>query len=141
MVGRKVVLYYAWSRPGEVEAPPEVIKNRFPTLFESRRMLYPGFEAFSDPARFSDTIIMVNRRDSLRPEANVRVRCLVWREICRTQMETRSSAVTPNHIRHIFKSLETRDGTAFFARVADDVDWTVMGAAQGLGVLEMNSVS
>ena len=36
MVGRKVVVYYAWSRPGEVEAPLEVIENRFPTLFESR---------------------------------------------------------------------------------------------------------
>ena len=47
MVGRKVVVYYAWSRPGEVEAPLEVIENRFPTLFESRRMLYPRFEALS----------------------------------------------------------------------------------------------
>ncbi len=36
MVGRTVVVYYAWSRPGEVEAPLEVIENRFPTLFESR---------------------------------------------------------------------------------------------------------
>jgi hypothetical protein len=36
MVGRKVVVYYAWRRPGEVEAPLEVIENRFPTLFESR---------------------------------------------------------------------------------------------------------
>ena len=54
MVGRKVVVYYAWSRPGEVEAPLEVIENRFPTLFESRRMLYPRFEALSDPARTSD---------------------------------------------------------------------------------------
>ena len=56
MVGRKVVVYYAWSRPGEVEAPLEVIENRFPTLFESRRMLYPRFEAFSDPARFDQSI-------------------------------------------------------------------------------------
>jgi hypothetical protein len=56
MVGRKVVLYYAWSRPGEVEAPLEVIENRWPTLFESRRMLYPRFEAFSDSARFDQRI-------------------------------------------------------------------------------------
>jgi hypothetical protein len=38
MAGRKVVVYYAWSRPGEIEAPLGVIENRFPTLFESRRM-------------------------------------------------------------------------------------------------------
>ena len=56
MVGRKVVVYYAWSRPEEVEAPLEVIENRYPTLFESRRMLYPRFEAFSDPARFDQSI-------------------------------------------------------------------------------------
>jgi hypothetical protein len=56
MVGRKVAVYYAWSRPGEVEAPLEVIENRFTTLFETRRMLYPRFEAFSDPARFDQSI-------------------------------------------------------------------------------------
>jgi len=52
MLSRKVLIYYAWSRPGEIGAPLEVIENRFPTLFESRRMLYPRFEALSDPARF-----------------------------------------------------------------------------------------
>jgi hypothetical protein len=56
MAGRNVVVYYAWSRPGEVEAPLEIIENRFPTLFESRRMLYPRFEALSDPARFDQSI-------------------------------------------------------------------------------------
>ena len=33
----------------------------------------------------------------------------------------------PDRIRQIFKGLETGDGAAFFAHVADDVDWTVMG--------------
>jgi hypothetical protein len=56
MAGRKVVVYYAWSRPGEVGAPLEVIENRFPTLFESRRMLYPRFEALSDPVRFDQSV-------------------------------------------------------------------------------------
>ena len=41
MIGRKVVVYYAWSRPGEAEAPLEVIENRWPTLFESRRIALP----------------------------------------------------------------------------------------------------
>jgi hypothetical protein len=56
MVARKVLIYYAWSRPEEIGAPLEVIENRFPTLFESRRMLYPGFEELSDPLRFDQNI-------------------------------------------------------------------------------------
>src|ERR1700733_1897659 len=56
MAGRKVVVYYAWRRPGEVEAPLEVIEDRFPTLFESRRMQFPRFEEYSDPTRFDQGI-------------------------------------------------------------------------------------
>lgn len=56
MAGRRVMVYYAWSRPAEAEAPLEVIENRFPTLFESRRLVYPRFEALSDPARFDQSI-------------------------------------------------------------------------------------
>jgi ketosteroid isomerase-like protein len=33
----------------------------------------------------------------------------------------------PDHVRKIFAGLETGAGAAFFAHVADDVDWTVMG--------------
>ena len=40
---RKVVVYYARSRPAETGAPLGVIENRFPTLFESRRMGYPAY--------------------------------------------------------------------------------------------------
>ena len=36
-------------------------------------------------------------------------------------------AITSDRVREIFKGLETGDGAAFFARVADDVDWIVMG--------------
>jgi ketosteroid isomerase-like protein len=35
--------------------------------------------------------------------------------------------VTPERIREIFKSLENSDAASFFERVADNVDWTVMG--------------
>jgi hypothetical protein len=56
LAARKVVVYYAWSRPGEIEAPLEVIENRFPTLFESRRMAYPRLEELTDPARFDQSI-------------------------------------------------------------------------------------
>lgn len=52
----RVALYYAWDRPGETGAPLAVIENRFPALFESRRMLYPHFEELSDPARFDQGI-------------------------------------------------------------------------------------
>ncbi len=56
MTDRKVAVYYAWSRPGEIGAPLSVIENRFPTLFESRRMLYPRFEELSDPDRFDQSV-------------------------------------------------------------------------------------
>ena len=36
-------------------------------------------------------------------------------------------AITSDRVREIFKGLENGDGAAFFERVADDVDWTVMG--------------
>src|SRR6201985_2866020 len=36
-------------------------------------------------------------------------------------------AITSDSVREIFKGLENGDGAAFFERVADDVDWTVMG--------------
>ena len=56
MTGRRVAIYYAWSRPGETGAPLTVIENRFPALFESRRMLYPRLEELSDPSRFDQTV-------------------------------------------------------------------------------------
>ena len=36
-------------------------------------------------------------------------------------------AVNPGFVRKIFTGLESGDGAGFFAHVADDVDWTVMG--------------
>jgi hypothetical protein len=56
MTKRKVLVYYAWSRPGEIGAPLGIIENRFPTLFESRRLGYPRFAELSDPARFDQTV-------------------------------------------------------------------------------------
>src|ERR1700722_10182040 len=35
--------------------------------------------------------------------------------------------VTSDFVRKIFRGLEHGDGAAFFAHVADNVDWTVMG--------------
>ncbi len=56
MTSRKILLYYAWSRPDEVGAPLEVIENRFPALFESRRLFYPHYREFSDPRRFDQSV-------------------------------------------------------------------------------------
>lgn len=56
MAERTVLVYYAWSRPGEVAAPLEVIDNRFPTLFESRRMAFPRLAELADPARFDQGV-------------------------------------------------------------------------------------
>jgi len=56
MTARHVALYYAWSRPGEIGAPIAVNENRFPTLYESRRLGYPRFQEFSDPVHFDQSI-------------------------------------------------------------------------------------
>ncbi len=56
MTDRNIAVYYAWSRPGEINAPLSTIENRFPALFESRRMLYPHLEELSDPIRFDQGI-------------------------------------------------------------------------------------
>jgi len=36
-------------------------------------------------------------------------------------------AITSESVREIFKGLENGDGAAFFAHVADNVDWIVEG--------------
>jgi uncharacterized protein len=43
------------------------------------------------------------------------------------EQENHPMTVTSDYVRDIFKGLEKGDGAAFFAHVADDVDWTVMG--------------
>ncbi|MEJ0024469.1 MAG: hypothetical protein WDN01_00460 [Rhizomicrobium sp.] len=56
MAGRQVALYFAWSRPDEVAAPLGVLEDRFPALFELRRMFWPRHEHFADPAKFDQGI-------------------------------------------------------------------------------------
>src|SRR5580698_1769142 len=48
MRGRQILLYFAWSRPAETGAPLTVIEDRFPAVFELRRLFYPQFERLSD---------------------------------------------------------------------------------------------
>lgn len=47
MSNRRVLLYFAWSRPAETSAPLAVIDDRFPAVFELRRLFYPKFESLS----------------------------------------------------------------------------------------------
>ncbi|MEI9995050.1 MAG: hypothetical protein WDM91_10680 [Rhizomicrobium sp.] len=56
MTGRQVALYFAWSRPDEAAAPLGVLEDRFPALFELRRMFWPRHEQFADPAKFDQGI-------------------------------------------------------------------------------------
>lgn len=56
MAGRQVALYFAWSRPDEVAAPLGILEDRFPTLFELRRMFWPRFEQFADPVKFDQGV-------------------------------------------------------------------------------------
>ncbi len=44
MSDRRVLLYFSWSRPAETGAPLAVIDDRFPAVFELRRLFYPRFE-------------------------------------------------------------------------------------------------
>jgi hypothetical protein len=56
MSDRRVLIYFAWSRPGETGAALTTIDDRFPAVFELRRLFYPRFEQLSDPARVDQGI-------------------------------------------------------------------------------------
>ncbi|WCM28600.1 hypothetical protein NDN01_06665 [Sphingomonas sp. QA11] len=45
---RRVLIYFAWSYPAETSAPLDEIDDRFPALFELRRLFYPKYEGLSD---------------------------------------------------------------------------------------------
>ena len=56
MRARHVLLYFGWSRPGETSAPLTIIDDRFPAVFELRRLFYPKFERLSDCGKFDQGI-------------------------------------------------------------------------------------
>lgn len=56
MASRRFGLYFAWSRSQEVGADLHILDNRFPTLFEFRRILWPEFEQLRDPGQFRQGI-------------------------------------------------------------------------------------
>jgi hypothetical protein len=56
MSNRRVLLYFSWSRPEESHAPLTHIEDRFPAIFELRRLFYPKFEPLSDSAKIDQGI-------------------------------------------------------------------------------------
>jgi hypothetical protein len=56
MRARQALLYFAWSRPAEIDAPLPIIEDRFPAVFELRRLFYPTFEPLSDRDKFDQGI-------------------------------------------------------------------------------------
>ncbi len=56
MPDRQVLVYFSWSRPAETRAPLPEIDDRFPAIFELRRLFYPRFESLSDAARIDQGI-------------------------------------------------------------------------------------
>jgi hypothetical protein len=55
-MGRRVAMYFAWDRPREVSAPIGLLEDRFPALFEIRRLYYPELETLADPKRYDQLI-------------------------------------------------------------------------------------
>ena len=55
---RRVSVYIAWSYPGEANRDPMVLDNRFSTMTEVRRVLWPAYETpqWADPLRFQQGI-------------------------------------------------------------------------------------
>jgi hypothetical protein len=64
MAGRRFAVYFAWSRPREFATPRgveqstplAVLEDRYPTLFEFRRAVWPAFEHLKDPKQFNQSI-------------------------------------------------------------------------------------
>ena len=56
MNGRRFALYFSWSRPKEIEFELGVLSNRFPTLFEFRRAIWPLYEWAADPANYRQDV-------------------------------------------------------------------------------------
>jgi hypothetical protein len=56
MAMRRFALYFAWSRRDETGAELGVLENRYPTLFEFRRALWPLMEGLGNPARHAQGV-------------------------------------------------------------------------------------
>jgi hypothetical protein len=53
---RRIAMYFAWDRAAEAAAPLGILDNRFPALFEVRRLFWPRFEVLADPECYDQGI-------------------------------------------------------------------------------------
>jgi hypothetical protein len=53
---RRFALYFAWSRPQETAAELGKLENRYPTLFEFRRSIWPEYEWRADSDLYQQDI-------------------------------------------------------------------------------------
>ena len=53
---RRTSIYVSWSYPGEASRDPNVLDNRFSTMAEVRRVLWPAYEWAADPLAFPQGI-------------------------------------------------------------------------------------
>jgi hypothetical protein len=97
MSARRALLYFSWSRPAETGAPLVVIEDRFPAVFELRRLFYPKFEALSDRqltdqgiAGFLDHIQKPNFRDFVE-----RTEAMTGHKVSQIERVTDDGAMTP----------------------------------------------
>jgi hypothetical protein len=55
-MGRRIAMYFAWDRAAEAAAPLGILDNRFPALFEVRRLFWPRYEVLADPECYDQGI-------------------------------------------------------------------------------------
>src|ERR1700733_2838048 len=55
-MGRRIAMYFAWDRSAETAAPLHILENRFPALFEVRRLFWPRYEVLADPECYDQGI-------------------------------------------------------------------------------------
>ena len=49
-MGRRIAMYFAWDWIAETSAPLGELDNRFPALFEVRRLYWPAYETLAHAA-------------------------------------------------------------------------------------------
>ncbi len=42
-------MYFVWDRTAEISAPLGELSNRFPALYELRRLMWPRYESLAGP--------------------------------------------------------------------------------------------
>jgi hypothetical protein len=47
-MARRIGMYFAWDRAAEINAPLANLNNRFPALYELRRLFWPRYESLAD---------------------------------------------------------------------------------------------